>query len=177
MRNSAKLAAIIGPLALFATILPRFIFFGSNRYEATTGKMWASLFPATAFTFAADIIGEYEYSQQGVQEWNAWEGSYSFNTALGLLSFDTTLYIFLGWYLEQVIPRQYGVARPFYFLFTPKYWCGFVCTEKKSRAHGAIVGESPYNANRYVWYSALCRVWTLPLLTNFCITFLQLRRY
>ena len=150
MQISAKLAAIIGPLALFATILPRFIFFGFNRYEATSGKIWASLFPATAFTFAADIIADYEYSQQGIQEWNVWEGSYSFNTALGLLFFDTILYIFLGWYLEEVIPRQYGVARPFYFLFTPKYWCSYFCSENKSRAHDVMDGESPNDANRYV---------------------------
>jgi ATP-binding cassette subfamily A (ABC1) protein 3 len=171
MFSRAKLAAIIGPMALFATILPHFVFFGSNRYEAATGKMWASLFPATAFTFGADIIGDYEYSQQGIQEWNAWEGSYSFNTALGLLFFDTILYIFLGWYLEQVIPRQYGVARPFYFLFTPKYWCSFFCTEKKSRANDAMVGKSPNDANRYVWYSAFCRVGGLRSLTNFFAMF------
>jgi ATP-binding cassette subfamily A (ABC1) protein 3 len=152
MFSRAKLAAIIGPMALFATILPRFIFFGFNQYEATTGKRWASLFPATAFAFAADIIGDYEYSQQGIQEWNAWEGSYSFNTALGLLFFDTILYIFLGWYLEQVMPRQYGVARPFYFLFTPKYWTSFFWSEKKSRAKDVMVGESPNDSNRYAWY-------------------------
>lgn len=53
--SRAKLAAIIGPMALFASVLPRFIFFGFNRYEATTQKMWASLLPASAFAFGADV--------------------------------------------------------------------------------------------------------------------------
>ena len=32
--SKAKLAAIIGPVALFASLMPRWIFYGSNRYEA-----------------------------------------------------------------------------------------------------------------------------------------------
>jgi ATP-binding cassette subfamily A (ABC1) protein 3 len=139
--SRAKLAAIVGPIALFTTILPRFIFFGFNRYEATTGKMWASLLPATAFAFGADILGDYEYSEQGIQEWNASEGDYSFNTSLGFLFFDTILYTFLGWYFEQVIPRQYGVARPWYFLFTLRYWLSFCTTKKeRSRSSGDVDG-------------------------------------
>ena len=37
--SRAKLAAIIGPVILFASCLPRYIFFGTNRYEAVTEKM------------------------------------------------------------------------------------------------------------------------------------------
>jgi len=127
--SRAKLAAIIGPIALFATLLPRFVFFGHNRYEHVTGQIFASLFPATAFCLGADIIADYEYAEQGIQSFNVGEGGYSFNTALGMLFFDTVLYTFLGWYLEQVIPHQYGVARPFYFLFLPSYWLG-ECAKK-----------------------------------------------
>jgi hypothetical protein len=125
--SRAKLAAIVGPMALFATLLPRFIFFGSNRYEAITAKKWASLLPCTAFAFGADIIADYEYAEVGVQSWNANDGEYSFNTALSFLFLDTILYMFLGWYLELVIPRQYGVARPWYFLCAPSYWCNVLC--------------------------------------------------
>lgn len=85
--------------------------------------MWASLLPATAFAFGADIVADYEYAEQGVQSWNTGEGQYSFNTSIGFLFFDTLLYLFLGWYVEQVMPREYGVAKPFWFLFSPKYWC------------------------------------------------------
>jgi ATP-binding cassette subfamily A (ABC1) protein 3 len=152
--SKAKLAAIISPVVLFATILPRFIFFGFNRYEATAGKVITSMFPATAFAFGSDIIAEYEYagkepprsklddqdvivnydtlilssflpqSEQGVQSWNAWEGDYSFNTALGMLFLDSFFYVILGFYLDQVIPRQYGSARPFYFFVLPSFWKG-----------------------------------------------------
>ena len=138
--SKAKLAAIVGPMALFATLLPRFIFFGSNRYEAITAKQWASLLPCTAFAFGADIIADYEYAEVGIQSWNASEGEYSFNTAVGFLFVDTLLYIFLGWYLELVIPRQYGVARPWYFLLLPSYWASIFCFCGKSTATEASPG-------------------------------------
>jgi ABC-type multidrug transport system fused ATPase/permease subunit len=136
--SRAKLAAIVGPMALFATLLPRFIFFGTNRYEAIAAKRWASLLPCTAFAFGADIIADYEYSEVGVQTWNAGVGDYSFNTAVGFLFLDTLLYIFLGWYLELVIPRQYGVGRPWYFLILPSYWGSVFCccfTNSSQRAN------------------------------------------
>ena len=130
--SRAKLASIIGPMALFATILPRFIFFGTNRYEATTGKMIASLLPATAFAFGADIIAETEYAELGIQDWNVNDGDYSFRTCLNFLFIDTLLYFFLGWYLEQVMPRDFGTRQPFYFLLTPKYWLSFCVKSKPS---------------------------------------------
>jgi ABC transporter len=80
--------------------------------------------PATAFAFGADIVADYEYAQQGVQNWNRSEGDYSFDTCLTMLFLDTILYIFLAWYLDQVVPREYGTPRPVWFLFSPYYWCG-----------------------------------------------------
>lgn len=108
---------------LITFLLARFIFFGDNRYEASGAKKLASLLPATAFSFGADIVADYEYSEQGIQSWNADEGDYSFSTSIGFLFFDTILYVFLGWYLDQIIPREYGAARPFWFLFSPFFWC------------------------------------------------------
>lgn len=60
--TKAKLAAIVGPVALFCTVLPRFVFYGSNRYEEQQSKYYASLLSPTAFSFGADIIADYEYS-------------------------------------------------------------------------------------------------------------------
>ena len=120
----SKLAAITGPIMLFATLLPRFIFFGSNQYEDVTAKKWASLLPATAFALGADVIADYEYAEIGIHSLDATEGNYSLRTAMSMLLIDTFLYLFLGWYIDQVIPRAYGKPQPFYFLLSPYYWCG-----------------------------------------------------
>lgn len=130
--SRANLAAIVGPVGLFVTLLPRWIFFGTNRYENVRSKMWASLLPCTAFAFGADILSDFEYAQVGLQRSNVNDGAYSFNTALGFLLFDTILYLVLGWYLEQVIPRQYGVAKKWYFILTLSFWREAFCFTKKS---------------------------------------------
>lgn len=137
--SKAKLASIIGPIALFATVLPRYLFFGFNRYEATTAKMWASLLPATAFAFGADIIADYEYVQVGVQPWNAGEGKYSFNTSIAFLLFDTVLYTALGWYLEQIFPRQFGKPKPWYFIISPWYWFGSCLKNKEQTVEDTVM--------------------------------------
>lgn len=120
----------------FLPLSARFIFFDFNRYEASTARKWVSLLPATAFAFGADIVADYEYAEQGIQSWNAGEGEYSFNTSIQFLFFDTFLYLFLGWYIDQVMPREYGVAQPLWFLVSPTYWC--TCPSSK----GAQLADS-----------------------------------
>ena len=118
--SKAKLAAVIGPMALFASLLPRFIFFGTNRYEAIGAKYIASILPGTALAFGADIVGDYEYGEQSVSS-SFWVGDYSFGTSIFFLAFDTVLYMVLAWYTEQVVPREFGAApKPWYFPFV---WC------------------------------------------------------
>ena len=41
-----------------------------------------------------------------------------------MLTVDFFIYLFLGFYLENVVPLEFGTAKPFYFLFTKKYWVG-----------------------------------------------------
>jgi ABC-type multidrug transport system ATPase subunit len=125
--HQSKLAAIVGPMALFVTILPRFLFFQNNRHEYVAARKWASLLPATAFCFGADIIADFEYNQVGIHSWNAGGEGYTFNTALGFLILDALLYFTLGWYLEQVLPRPVGKPRKPYFLFTISYWRDCFC--------------------------------------------------
>lgn len=118
--SRAKLAAVVGPMALFASLLPRFIFFGTNRYEAIGAKYLASLLPGTALALGADIVGDYEYGELSVAE-NFWSGDYSLGSCCMMLFFDFFFYLALSWYAEQVIPRPFGAAaKPWYF---PFLWC------------------------------------------------------
>ena len=54
--SNAVLSAVVGPVAFFGALLPRYLFFGANRYERTQAKIYASLLLPTAFSFAADIL-------------------------------------------------------------------------------------------------------------------------
>ena len=43
---------------------------------------------------------------------------------------DFLFYLFLGYYLQNVLPHEFGIKRPFYFICTKEYWCA---TKKKKR--------------------------------------------
>ena len=47
----------------------------------------------------------------------------SMSTISWFLILDTAIYSFLAWYLAQVLPSEYGIQQPFWFLLNPSYWC------------------------------------------------------
>ncbi|KAL1523856.1 hypothetical protein AB1Y20_018777 [Prymnesium parvum] len=120
--SHAKLAAVAGPVCIFAAVLPRYIFFGSNRFEQPSQKMLASLLLPTAFAFGADILADYEYSQVGLSTSNWGGDGFSFLTCLGMMAFDTLLYAVLYVYLDRVLPTQYGAHEPPLFFLSARYW-------------------------------------------------------
>lgn len=141
----SKTASLVGPMAFFATISPYLLFLMSDQNEYTLAKKFSSLLPCTAFSLGFQILATYELGEVGVSSWNASEGSYSFNTSLGFLAFDTMFYIVLAWYFNQVVPSQFGARQPFYFCLKPSYW-GY---KKKNRFSVDVdVDTSLLNHNR-----------------------------
>ena len=44
---------------------------------------------------------------------------------MNLMQFVNFLFfLFLGYYLQNVLPHEFGIKRPWYFLCTKNYWCG-----------------------------------------------------
>ncbi|EGG19447.1 hypothetical protein DFA_00024 [Cavenderia fasciculata] len=41
---------------------------------------------------------------------------------VGMLFIDILLYVLILWYLDKVVPSEYGVKEPFYFFLMPSYW-------------------------------------------------------
>jgi ATP-binding cassette, subfamily A (ABC1), member 3 len=121
--SNAKLAAIAGPVALFASLLPRYIFYTTSNNVEIVNKLLACLLSPTAFSFGADIIAQYEYANVGIQTYNMFQDKFHFGYVLMMLFFDFYLYAFLAWYLDQVIPHEYGTAKHPLFLLDYKYWC------------------------------------------------------
>lgn len=121
--SNSKLAAIVAPVVLFAGILPRFAFLNTNANELVAGKTLACLLSPTAFAFGADIIASYEYSGVGVQFSNVNDGLFNFNTVLFMMWADFFIYGFLAWYLDQVIPHEYGTPQHPLFFLSFRFWC------------------------------------------------------
>lgn len=101
--SKAKLSAIVAPVVVFVTVLPRYIFYSTNRYEQQESKYVASLLSPTAFAFGADIIADYEYAGVGVQFSNMNEGLYNFSGCLQMMIADFFIYGVLAWYFDQVM--------------------------------------------------------------------------
>uniref|UniRef100_A0A7N5JBB3 ATP binding cassette subfamily A member 3 n=1 Tax=Ailuropoda melanoleuca TaxID=9646 RepID=A0A7N5JBB3_AILME len=52
------------------------------------------------------------------------DDDFSFGQVLGMLLLDSILYGLVTWYVEAVLPGQFGVPQPWYFFIMPSYWCG-----------------------------------------------------
>lgn len=123
--SRAKLAAIVGPIAMFVTVLPRYAFFTAENQDNIFGKSCASLLAASGFAFGGDLLMEYEDANMGLQWTDLYKDDFSFGGILTIMLFDFFLYGLLAWYFEHVLPNQYGTRKPFYFCCTRRYWCGY----------------------------------------------------
>lgn len=50
--------------------------------------------------------------------------NFRFHMALVMMAVSFVTLLILGLYLENVLPSQYGVRKPFYFFLTKAYWMG-----------------------------------------------------
>jgi len=122
--SRAKSASILGTFAYF---MGYFIYIGleSSSGLSRNDLMLACLHPASAFTFGTLAFMEYEDAQIGITS-STWTTSNEFEISFAdtlLMQFINTLYLgFLAWYLSQVWRTEFGLARPWYFIFMPSYW-------------------------------------------------------
>jgi ATP-binding cassette subfamily A (ABC1) protein 3 len=84
------------------------------------------LLPNCALPLAIDLIGTLESLHIGATFGNIF---YSLNNAslgmiLGMLLLDCFLWTVLGWYLENVLPKEFGIQQHPLFLFQKSFWTG-----------------------------------------------------
>ncbi len=87
-------------------------------------KAVASLLAPIAFINGLTVLSNVESVDEGISASNVWEekGGFNFGTALLMLMLDFFLYTLLGMYFDQVLPKEFGIVRPWYFPFQPSYW-------------------------------------------------------
>eukprot|EP00126_Sphaerothecum_destruens_P010030 Sdes_comp20661_c0_seq1m15977 len=105
--------------------------------------MALSIFSPCAFVFAIILLGEMELQGRGVTLSNLWSANYS-DVYMGALwiwiLFDIFFYLFLAWYLNQVMPSEFGVSKPWHFMFHLSFW-------KSSRKPGNLQSGPPSENN------------------------------
>lgn len=113
--SNSKLAAIVAPVILFASILPRYIFYSTNENEQYYPKLAASLLSPTAFSFGADYIANAEYVGVGVHNYNIAEGKYNLVTSIQMMLVDAFLYFIFAWFDYCVVCSRFAAKFSFAF--------------------------------------------------------------
>jgi len=119
---NGKLTAVAAPIILFLMALPRFIFFDISPQSSTLEKVAACTMAPTCFMFGADLIGQREEIEFGMNWDNVSEGEFSMGTVFTFLAIDLILHIVLAWYFKHVLPNEFGRRYVLYFPFSPVYW-------------------------------------------------------
>ena len=139
--DRAKTASTAGVSLFFVTYMP---FFAVNAPTASAkAKSMVCIFAPTAFGIGSTVLSHYEAGGEGVNWGNARnapaENDLPFMTILLYLALDCFLYLFLGWYLNQVVASEFGVKKPWWFLFSYRYWSGDKREQAKLSSDGTAM--------------------------------------
>uniref|UniRef100_A0A8C7U6U3 P-type phospholipid transporter n=1 Tax=Oncorhynchus mykiss TaxID=8022 RepID=A0A8C7U6U3_ONCMY len=165
----ANLAAACGGIIYFTLYLPYVLCVAWQDYVGFGAKIVASLLSPVAFGFGCEYFALFEEQGIGIQ-WNNLfnspmeEDDFSLTTAIIMMYFDSFLYMVMTWYIESVFPGQYGIPRPWYFLFTKSYWFGEGDNRKtdfsqNKRRNSVCIEEEPAHLKPGVFIENLVKVY------------------
>ncbi|XP_062556427.1 phospholipid-transporting ATPase ABCA1-like [Armigeres subalbatus] len=94
----------------------------------TSDKLAASLLLNSAIGFGLRLIGLYEGTTEGIRWSSLFHESDVDDINLGMIMLmllvDAILYLLIALYIEQVFPGDFGLAQPWYFPFSKRFWVG-----------------------------------------------------
>ena len=96
-------------------------------------KIILSIFPPVTIELGVIIYGYFEshFKDLDFKHLTKTYQNYSVLTMIIMLIIDFFLFLFLGYYLQNVVSHDFGISKPFYFLCTKSYWCGSPNKKKK----------------------------------------------
>eukprot|EP00550_Attheya_septentrionalis_P003060 CAMPEP_0198282180 /NCGR_PEP_ID=MMETSP1449-20131203/2021_1 /TAXON_ID=420275 /ORGANISM="Attheya septentrionalis, Strain CCMP2084" /LENGTH=1933 /DNA_ID=CAMNT_0043978311 /DNA_START=256 /DNA_END=6057 /DNA_ORIENTATION=+ len=124
--TKATRATLVGILGYFVGY---FLSISVSYQDSSSGIIaLVSLHPVVPFAYGLQIIGELEDSGIGLTgtsfNESDYPSGYTFASAIGGLIADIFIYGVLTWYLNRVVPSDFGTPLPWYFPFQKAYWCG-----------------------------------------------------
>lgn len=123
----ANIAAIAGAVAWLFLIQPYTIMNMNYDSIGLWPKIGASLLVNTGMGFGFKVLGRYESAMIGVQ-WNNLftpvtpDDDMTLGYVMLALLVASIIQMTLALYIEQIKPGDFGVAEPWYFPFTVKFW-------------------------------------------------------
>ncbi|XP_014207034.1 ATP-binding cassette sub-family A member 5-like isoform X2 [Copidosoma floridanum] len=121
--DKSRTAGVLGNFAV--TILSLMYFIQVFVDDSSSVAFWiVSLLSPTGVALAMDKALVLDLQGEGVNFDNLWSGpGIPFGGSLIMMTLDIFLYGLLAYYLDSVIPSEYGVKRPPWFCFTLGFWC------------------------------------------------------
>ena len=109
-------------------------------------KIISALLPPVNLLLGAFTFGEFErmYYDFKTKDLDQNHLNYSITTCYLMFTLDFFIYLILGWYLQNVIPHEYGVSKPWYFFFMKSYWCG-ASSKDKNKKNDLVYEKSEEN--------------------------------
>ena len=121
--DKTRIAVIISIIVYFVMYFISQAFFSDTILNGS--KMAVSLFPPAALALGVIVFSQFEVALLPFDssKLNMTFQNYSVGNMYTMLIIDVLIYLFVGFYLQNVLPQQFGTRKPFYFLFTREYWC------------------------------------------------------
>ena len=121
--NKAKESFIISMLIYFGMLFSAHIVAGEDK--SYTSKVFFSFFPSAAIDLGIILLGkfkrnfrEFKFGDDIFEKYT----NYSIFTMYLMLFIDIFIYLFFGYYFQNVMPKDYGIRKPWNFLFK-KIFC------------------------------------------------------
>jgi hypothetical protein len=121
----------------------------SDQFDASAKTTTCILAPA-CFALGAEVFASYEGGLVGIQSGNVnlEANNFTYSACVGMMVFDAVLYGVLAWYLDNVLPSEFGAPLPYYFPFLPSYWCGAPASTRANANSSTTAGASTVGS----WY-------------------------
>ena len=89
-------------------------------------KIILSVFPPVCIMLGIVLFGKFEshFRTFHPEDYTKTYTNYSIFIMNLMQLIDFFLFLFLGYYLQNVLPHEFGIKKPWYFLCTQDYWCG-----------------------------------------------------
>ena len=116
-------------LAMIVSILIYFLmYFLSSTFIVRGIKHWirvlSSIFPPIALQLGLNVMSRFEVTQKKFEkgDLNLRYYNYCMKDMFIMFTIDFFVFLFLGFYLQNIISHDFGISHPWYFLCTKSFW-------------------------------------------------------
>ena len=108
-------------------------------------KIALSLFPQVCLNNGILLFSKFQYNFRTLKDREFFKEYTTFSVGLMFIMFivDFFLFLFLGFYLNNVLPHDFGIRKPFYFICTSDFWC----SNKKKKNNDKKIIEKKLDEN------------------------------